>query len=844
MDLRRCGAPVICSRLRPSSLAAVCVVVVMVTVHVLTAAAMDEAAARVALAKGLELRTKGNALGSRAVLLEVVDYAQKSNDRKMLQDALGGLADAASDLSDWTGQLDYAQRAYDAMPDPHGPARILYLTKRGRVMQELHERDQAFAAYNEAIALAQQLNDRSYLARLYNEIGLATWRFDRDKPRALKYYDDAIAMFEALHDYRGAMVAWNNSGNIFRYPESYPEAERRYRAGFADGRRAGYPDYPLLLKNLGIVLRETGRRKEAEQLLLQAVAVADAKGIARTQWQGRMELGLFYSTTDLPRATQYFEDTLTKLEGLNNNVLLEGFTAGALSGAVTIYDDPYDLYTDMLLTHDRDRDAYVVAERARARAFLDTLSLAREQIAAALPPEFVMEERSLLERISENQGALRAVDLAAARRASLQATVAADEERLSRIRVRLAADQPAIAHARYPRVVSVEEVQAKLLKPDEVLLEYFLGAKSGTLWILTANDFQVRRLPARDEIEKAVRPYLDALANPDAPVPETARSLTTMLLPDLDRVLTDRSRLTVVPNGILTYLPFETLMTARNKFLIEERPVAYAPSASSLSFLRSRHASGTDVLAIGNPVMRGAGAEKERGQSLSRIGYLKPLAFSGPEVESVSAVFGSRAHIYEQGAATEAVLRDPLAARAGIIHIATHGLIDEELPDRSGLALTAALPESDGILQMREIYNLRLNAALVTLSACQTALGKEVTGEGMIGLSRAFFYAGANAVLASLWNVNDASTPQLMTPFYEHLAAGQSIDESLRAAKIAMLQGGGKLRHPYYWAAFVVSGDGSAATGVHPEFPRKTWAIALAGTVVLALGILFWRRVR
>src|SRR5207249_2990709 len=115
---------------------------------------------------------------------------------------------------------------------------------------------------------------------------------------------------------------------------------------------------------------------------------------------------------------------------------------------------------------------------------------------------------------------------------------------------------------------------------------------------------------------------------------------------------------------------------------------------------------------------------------------------------------------------------------AAIVHFATHALFDEERPERSGLALTAVPPASDGLLQMREVYGLKLHAALVTLSACQTALGQNVTGEGLIGLSRAFFYAGANAVMASLWNVNDASTARLMGDFYATLSAGRPIDEA------------------------------------------------------------------
>lgn len=771
--------------------------------------AADRAAAEAAIARGRQFRSHQNALDARPQFLEAIAIAQKLNDKPLLQQAYDGMAEVAGDLSDWAGMLDYAQKMYDVMPDPTGPQRASYLSKRGRVMQELRERDQAMAAYEEALALAEASHDRRRVAQLHNEIGLATWRFDRDFDKAIKYYDDGIAMAEALGDWRMALVIYSNSGNLFRRPGKYPEAERRYRAAMAAGKKAGIDDDAFVLKNLGIVLRETGRREEAERMLQRAVAVADRNGQSRIQWQGRMELGTFYGASDMAKASEQYEGALASLEGLNNNVLLEGFLAGALSGAVTIYDDPYDLYTDLLLGNGRAREAFVVAERARARAFLDTLSLARDEIAQALPPAFVAEERTLLQRISTNQGAIRQPGIDADARRSLQQAIAADEEALGRIRIRLATEHPSIAHARYPRIAATEEVQSRILRPGEVLLQYYLGASHGTLWIVTPQRVEVRRLPPRAEIERDVRAYLDTLSTPDGDFRAAAASLATVLLPDLEPVIAGQAPLVVVPHGVLTYLPFETLMPRGDRFLVEDHAVSYAPSTSSLAFLRERQASGTEVLAIGNPIMRGSGTDAERGQAIDRVGYLKPLEFSGPEVRAVSAVFGSTARVFEQEAATEEVLSAPEASRAGIVHIATHGLVDEEMPDRSGLALTAAPPQSDGILQMREVYKLRLNAALVTLSACQTALGKAVNGEGMIGLSRAFFYAGSNAVLASLWNVNDASTARLMAPFYESLAGGESIDEALRAAKLVMVKEGGRLSHPYFWAAFVVSGNGS-----------------------------------
>jgi CHAT domain-containing protein len=184
-----------------------------------------------------------------------------------------------------------------------------------------------------------------------------------------------------------------------------------------------------------------------------------------------------------------------------------------------------------------------------------------------------------------------------------------------------------------------------------------------------------------------------------------------------------------------------------------------------------------------------------------------------------------------------------------MLHFATHGVIDETRPDRSGLVLTASPPLEDGLLQTREIYGLRLQADLVTLSACQTALGRNVTGEGMIGLTRAFYYAGARAVVASLWDIEDASTSRLMQQFYANLRHGQPIDVALQQAKIALIRASGVTSRPFYWASFVASGRTRASIELPVLTLRErfmaSWlarGAALTVLAMLALAVWWWRR--
>jgi len=276
----------------------------------------------------------------------------------------------------------------------------------------------------------------------------------------------------------------------------------------------------------------------------------------------------------------------------------------------------------------------------------------------------------------------------------------------------------------------------------------------------------------------------------------------------------------IVPHGILYALPFEVLAGADGRRLIERFPISYAASASSLAFLRSEpavpHPAAT-LVAVGNPA-----------------GRLSPLPYSAAELHAVAALFGRHARVLEGADATEGRVRDETRGGARMLHFATHGAIDEAVPDRSGLLLTARPPAEDGLLQTREIYGMRMDADLVTLSACQTALGRNVTGEGVIGLTRAFYYAGARSVVASLWDVDDRSTALLMQRFYAQLGAGQPIDVALQRAKLSMLRESAATAAPFYWAAFIASGRATVAV----ELPPLRWADRLPASPPFVAGAL------
>jgi CHAT domain-containing protein len=336
-------------------------------------------------------------------------------------------------------------------------------------------------------------------------------------------------------------------------------------------------------------------------------------------------------------------------------------------------------------------------------------------------------------------------------------------------------------------------------------------------------------LPPRSIIEKEVRDYRRVISSP--PKSEAAfddyrrraSHLYRRLLKPIEELFNRARKLIIIPDGILHYLPFESLIAGRAP-LAESHAISYSPSASVLALLgREAHPESRDrleLLAYGNPIFSSrqlsskskSGGERSdvvRSLYAERGVRFTPLPHTRREVEAIVSQYPRNSAKSALGleAAESRVKREPLT-RYRRLHMATHGLIDERSPARSGLVFSlVGESEEDGVLQMSEIFNLRLDAEMVVLSACRTGLGRIVRGEGIVGLTRAFLYARALSVVVSLWDVQDSSTAEFMKRFYHYLRKGRKNSDALRLARLDMIHSDIlAYRHPYYWSAFVMVG--------------------------------------
>jgi len=374
-------------------------------------------------------------------------------------------------------------------------------------------------------------------------------------------------------------------------------------------------------------------------------------------------------------------------------------------------------------------------------------------------------------------------------------------------------------------VVTIDD-QVTLVPDNTALLIYYIGDTVSLLALVTADRIQCFPLPSRDKLEKLITRYLKLLSGQDRDEFQglaAAHGLfTEIFVPGHERRLAGMENIVVIPDGILSSLPFETLIannTAGGEpvYLMDYYRISYAPSLSSLHALSRRNAVGEGpgkVLMVGKSDYREYDGAAGDGylSSLQKVYAAKGFAFNPlpgvrKEISGItSRIERGRASVRLDDAADEEFLKHEDLSDYRIIHFACHGLIDETNPLRSSLILTRKRgSHEDGRLEVPEISRLDLQAELVVLSACQTGRGKLSRGEGIMGLAKTFFYAGARSVLSTLWNVDDESTAVFMKHFYSHLSRGLPKNEALRRAKHKMIESG--YAHPYYWAPFVLSGD-------------------------------------
>jgi CHAT domain-containing protein/tetratricopeptide (TPR) repeat protein len=708
------------------------------------------------------------------------------------------------------------------------------LTNIAAIYMDLGNYDRALEYSSRALDLDRRRKDPADISKDLNNLGIIFRRKGiisenkADFYASLNYYEEAKKIAKSIGDNATEIKVLNNIGSVYSYLGEYARSLEYFQSALGKAQKAqDAEEMSIILNNIGIVYSQVGNYEESTRYYQRVIDLASETKGKKVLWEAYFEIANAYRNQNLPaEALQNYRKSISVIENIRSSINLEELRATYLGSdkRIDAYYNLIDLYIQLQRkTHQPGYavEAFRFLEKAKARAFLDSIEVSKLDLSKGISQKLLNKETDLMNEISQLHTRLLGPQLSQAQQGQINRELSDREGQLDSLRREIRDVSPAYANLNYPRTLSLQEAQSELLDSDTACFAFLLAKESSYGFAITRKAIKIYALPGKKEVQSLVQEYLKAITDVTNQEFGLGHRLFDILIePGLSPKIRN---LIIVPDDALYFLPFETLQSRDDgkSWLIKDYAVAYAPSLSALRELVLRKKSNgsrsaKDLLAVGDPSygsgenepMSGSKGGPVLAASAPEETQFPRLKFSGQEIEKISALFKpAREDILIRDRATEENFKSQKLADYRIIHFATHAFIDDKKPARSAIILSLDQdPKEDGFLQMREVFNLKLRADLVVLSACQTGLGQLIRGEGIEGLSRAFFYAGASSVLLSLWAVNDQASYQLLERFYVHLRSANPVMESLRQAKLEMI-GSEVLAHPYYWAGFIIAGN-------------------------------------
>lgn len=827
-----------------------------------SAAAVEAEERALALAKRTgDASRQGAILGNLSVQYRVLGETQKALDA-----AQAGLAIATA-----TGDKRRAAFIHLAIADVHlarvalAPAIVAYRqaleemratpvlpfegmawANMGLAYSRSGDNDEAYKAWRKAETICAPVNDWSCLAVVAANRGDALF-FDGKLTEAAAEYARALEIGTAHNLKRHAAYALGGLGASDMKAGRWSDARARLQTAHEQMRVLGAQrEQAYLATLLGDLDSRVGDSAAARRRYRQALDAGRRYGDRGVQWLALGSLARSAQAAgDLASARRSVESALALIESERTEINDPGLRTSYFT-SMRAY---YELYIDVLMQLEQREPgkghataALIAAERARARSLQEQLAERAIDIEHAIDPALRVSERAAQDHLQTI--AYRIARLgkdAGDQRAALFGEIDEASRRLDEARGRIRAANPRYAELAHPVALTREEIQQRLLDDDASVVEYWLGEPRSYLWLVSRKSLHAYTLPARSEIERSVDVLRRSLVAPGsaqassfeqlaanaaastATTDAAAQALAAQILP-ADAIERLGAEVAVVADGGLQGVPFAVLDNAHAD---SARRFAYLPSLGALRSLRALPRTGAPrnaVAVFADPVFATDDARLKRVNAASVLDAEVAAAASEVGVASLARLPNSREEAQMIAAlASDARTRialDFAANRTGalntawsdyaIAHFATHALLNARHPELSGVVLSLYDAEGraeDGFLRMNDIYNLRMPVELVVLSVCDSALGKSPGSEGAFSLARAFFYAGARRVVASLWPVDDHASAALMRSFYRGmLERGETPALALASAQ-RELRADPRWRAPYYWAGFVLQGD-------------------------------------
>ena len=698
-----------------------------------------------------------------------------------------------------------------------------------------------------------------------------------DLSQALEIFNKLLSGINSYKDDKLKQSVYSSLGTTLFGLSRYEEAIANYQHALDLARkRYNTADVVDILNNIGFCLVSLKKYDDATRVFKEGLGLLAVMDLYYPEKQMYANYGLGLLNEEQNRNTQallYYNTAIRFIEDLRGKLSSTEFRSFFLANKIAAYEHAIDILLTVggqALDDGRLNEmfhkaglspaelAFFYAESTKARSFIELLSKTKTgTLADRIPKELAEQEKKLLNTIASIQAA------GGGQSKSQKEFLKKSKRELDELIVKLRKDYPDYASIRYPEPVTAGNIP---LRGNEVLLAYKVNPGKTYRWIIekdkktSAIEIDV----SREELIRRVVEFRGFLENPgslEAYDPEKGQALGRLLLGEALSRIDPSKNIIIMPDGVLNILPFEALTAGKTsntvQYLGEKYKISYYPSASVMTTMRrfkESPKSSNPLFALGDPVYDDsdsryslkksenialAAADKTPGlnlrSALVRSGFSLPrLPETRDEVLRIGELFGYKTNNPNIKLDMDATKSELLKSNLGnyrFIHFATHGILSGDIPYILEPALVLTQPGNrnpdDGFLKMSEILELKLNADAVVLSACKTALGKEIAGEGVVGLSRAFMLAGSKSVIVSLWSVESNSTAFLMKSFYSHLKPGRSKEEALRLAKQELknqslisddLSRGVKIvgrdkktqtstAHPFFWAPFILIGE-------------------------------------
>ncbi|MCL4298820.1 MAG: tetratricopeptide repeat protein [Anaerolineae bacterium] len=764
---------------------------------------------------------------------EALDYFQQA---LTIRREVGDRAGEGASLNN-IGSVYQFQGQYGKALDSYQQARIILsevgsqagestiLNNMGSVYVSQGRFAEALNNSQQALAISREMGDRPGEGATLNNIGVI-YQAQGRYSEALDYFQQALTIVREVGNRIGEGAILNGIGGIYQILRRYGEALDYYQQALVISREVGGRAVEgTILSNIGAVYIYQGRYGEALDSSLRAVAIS--RGIGDRIGEG----STFHNLGGIYRAQGQYDEALDSFRQaiiIFDSIRVVAGSEVGRAEFIALHTSTYRAAVDILQQQGQAEAAFLTVEQSRGRAFLDSLSTGQVQLADTTITNLLTQEQA---RYTQRQVLQDDLTKAKAVNPSEPELIADLENQLAEIEADYIETQRDIAaqgaelaslvpgrSADY--ILEAEQAQ-KLLDHKTTLISYYVLEDKILAFLLTEGDFQIIPLEVNPEqLTKQIIAFRD-FNNVDISYPESAMTLYQWLIEPLKSHL-KASHLAIIPHSVLHFLPFAAL-TDGKRYLIDDYTLTTLPSASSLPFIQKNAKqtayTGQPVpLVLGNPVTGDydttASLAVDQRQYRDQLGS---LPYAEKEAKAIADLFRVKPLIGQ--AATESAVREQVS-QANILHLAAHGTFNPIAPLNSLIALApdpvnnsqSTIDNSqfhDGWLTVGEIYGLDLKKTdLVVLSACETNLGDLNEGDELVGLTRAFIFAGTPSVIASLWNVEDEATSLLMERFYTHLKDGLGKAEALRQAQLDMRQ---EYPNPYYWAGFVLSGDGGVS---------------------------------